>query len=385
MKKVIFSLFLILFSIEFVSAKQTLYTCEYYKPYDQLSGSQQVGVLCNIYDDYSHQCYMEVGSNKATTSSNKEKIQNWGSAIGLDWSARDYVKNNNQCPNYMLIKIDNGINGYEIHAAEDMESLLELQQQLSGQRHSATLNGMEISDEKRKKLEEDIKSYTEAIHRVIDNYSLESCMKPDVTTTKLSDCKQILSNLKTNIYAWDINVMNWINEGYFKEEDIIIQDYRKATERANNFQETAGKEIEEEDKKIKDQLGLPTEDDKEKEPDVSGTPARNPGITFDDFCKQDGVRKAFKFLGYLIMVVKILVPLLLIILGVVDFGKAAMASDADAVSKASSTLIRRVITGIVIFFIPTLVYFVFGVIVNEETGYADCGTCIFEPSKCSTK
>lgn len=351
MKKAIFFLVLIVTSIEIVSAKQTIHTCEYYKPYDQLSSSEQAGVLCEIYDDYSHQCYMEVGSNKATTSSNKESIQNWGSAIGLDWRARDYVKNNNKCPDYLLIKIDSGINGYEIHAVEDQQSMLDLQSKLEGQRYFATLNGVGISSETIKKAEEEIKSYTETINRVIDNYSLESCMKSEVTITKLSDCEKILFNLKTNIYTWDINVFNWINEGYFKEEDAVIQEYRKATERANNFQETAGKELEEEDKKIKDQLGLP------------GGDAEYDGSINFGTGTLDG-KKLFggefgKFLKKTYNLIKFAVPIIIIAMSIIDFIKATVSQDQKEINKAASKLVKRLAIGVLIFVLPTILEFLF--------------------------
>ena len=59
-KKIFFTLFLMIISISVVYAKDTLLTCEYYKPYDQLSDSQEAGVLCLIYDDYSHSFIINV-------------------------------------------------------------------------------------------------------------------------------------------------------------------------------------------------------------------------------------------------------------------------------------------------------------------------------------
>jgi len=53
-------------------------------------------------------------------------------------------------------------------------------------------------------------------------------------------------------------------------------------------------------------------------------------------------------------VVKILVPILLIVLGIVDFSQAVFGSKEDDMKKASSKFIKRVIIGVVIFFIPSI-------------------------------
>ena len=51
---------------------------------------------------------------------------------------------------------------------------------------------------------------------------------------------------------------------------------------------------------------------------------------------------------------KIIVPILVILLGALDLGKAVISNKEDEMKKAQSTFIKRVIIGIVIFFIPTI-------------------------------
>ena len=89
-----------------------------------------------------------------------------------------------------------------------------------------------------------------------------------------------------------------------------------------------------------------------------------------------------RFIGYLIIIVKIIIPILLIVLGVVDYAKAVVSSDTDSVQKATSTLIKRIIIGIAIFFIPTIVNLVFKSFLHTDNSYDDCRVCLFEPSKC---
>lgn len=390
-KKMGFLICLFFISISVANAKEIIMTCEYYKAADQLSpypGNQPVGVLCNIYNNYSHQCYMEVGSETATTSSNKEKVENWGSAIGLSWKAKDYVQNNNKCPDYMLIRLENGAifnaGGYELHMAENMSDLMELQGELSDQRYPATLKGMQVDDNKKKKAEEEIKNYTDSINNTINNYSIETCMEKDQVITKYSKCKDILSTLKSNISTWDINVLNYINQSYFKEEDQIIKDYRTAVEAFETFLDNAEKELEEKNKELQDELGISEEEQEEEEKVVE--PEKEEENQKDNsknaidlaFCHQDGVKKVLRFFGTLLLIAKILVPILLIVFGIVDYAKATIASASDAISKATKNLVSRIAAAVIIFILPTIINFVFSAIVKNNANYNQCRACIFE-------
>ncbi len=108
-----------------------------------------------------------------------------------------------------------------------------------------------------------------------------------------------------------------------------------------------------------------------------------PGETATGFCHETVV--LWQFLGIVLLVLKIVIPLILIILGMVDLGKAVIASKDDAVSKSAKQLLMRLIAAIVIFFIPTIVSAVFGLIgsFNDEVrdDYEICRTCIEHPNR----
>lgn len=53
--------------------------------------------------------------------------------------------------------------------------------------------------------------------------------------------------------------------------------------------------------------------------------------------------------------IKIAVPIIIIVMGSIDFGRAFLASDEDAMKKAQKRFIMRLIIGMVIFFIPTII------------------------------
>ena len=90
----------------------------------------------------------------------------------------------------------------------------------------------------------------------------------------------------------------------------------------------------------------------------------------------------WQFVGYGLFALKILVPLIIIIFGIVDFAKAIASSDDKAIKSASMSLFRRLIVGVCIFFIPTIVKVVFDLIDNvaDLDGITECEECLLDPT-----
>ena len=108
-------------------------------------------------------------------------------------------------------------------------------------------------------------------------------------------------------------------------------------------------------------------------------------MEFLSFCGDSA--KLWKLIGRIMLVFKIVIPLLLIIFGMIDLGKAVIASDEKAIKNATNSLIRRLIAAVVIFFIPTIVSAIFGLVDSfnkEDEGYTICRTCITKPGSCDT-
>lgn len=107
------------------------------------------------------------------------------------------------------------------------------------------------------------------------------------------------------------------------------------------------------------------------------------------FCNADSVR-AFKVIGYIITTIKIIAPLCIIILASIDFFRAIMSNDEKAISVSTKSFIRRLIAGIIIFLIPTIVSAVLDVLSpsigdTKFNEYITCTKCIFDPSGCDTE
>lgn len=70
--------------------------------------------------------------------------------------------------------------------------------------------------------------------------------------------------------------------------------------------------------------------------------------------------------GYVVIIVKIVVPILLVVFGMLDVGKSVIASKPDEVTKNLKSFAMRCIAAVLIFFIPSIV----SVLINAvaETG-----------------
>ena len=100
--------------------------------------------------------------------------------------------------------------------------------------------------------------------------------------------------------------------------------------------------------------------------------------TAGSFCAETA--SIWGVIGWVVFVLKIVIPLLLIIFVMLDLGKAVIASDDKAISKAVSILIQRFIAAVVVFFVPTIVVGLFNAITGfdaSSTGpYGQCVNCV---------
>lgn len=109
-----------------------------------------------------------------------------------------------------------------------------------------------------------------------------------------------------------------------------------------------------------------------------------------EFCQETA--PVWQLVGNILLVFKIVIPLLLIIFGMIDLGKAVIGSDEKAIKEATNSIIRRLIAAVVIFFIPTIVGAVIGLVGSfnreEDKGKANydvCKACITRPNGANCK
>lgn len=95
--------------------------------------------------------------------------------------------------------------------------------------------------------------------------------------------------------------------------------------------------------------------------------------------------KPFRFVGKIFSIFKILIPILIIGFGSFDFFKALIANKDDEIKKSARSLLFRVVSGIIIFFIPTIINLVFSLVDDWNqyaTDYRNCSKCLVSPHNC---
>ena len=85
----------------------------------------------------------------------------------------------------------------------------------------------------------------------------------------------------------------------------------------------------------------------------------------------------------IVELIKIGVPVLLIIFGMIDLGKAVVAQKEDEIKKSQQMFFKRLLSAALVFFVFVIVELVFSIVASEEkAGIWNCVNC-FINEKCT--
>ncbi len=96
----------------------------------------------------------------------------------------------------------------------------------------------------------------------------------------------------------------------------------------------------------------------------------------------------FQYIGKFILIIKIVLPIVIIVLGIIELAKAVTSSDDKALQLAIGSLVKRLIMGIAIFFVTTIVSFVFSLVeiaVPYLEKAEECEACLLHPNDTDCK
>lgn len=78
-------------------------------------------------------------------------------------------------------------------------------------------------------------------------------------------------------------------------------------------------------------------------------------------------------IALIVLIIKIAVPILLIIWGMLDLGKAVMAQKEDEIKKGQQTFIKRLIAAAIVFFVVVIAEFLVVLLAGKDEGtITDC-------------
>ena len=109
--------------------------------------------------------------------------------------------------------------------------------------------------------------------------------------------------------------------------------------------------------------------------------AQGGGSTGSDLCYE--LQPVLRVVGIVVFIIKIVVPILLIVVGMVDLMKAVGEKDENKIKDAQNGLIKRAIAAVLVFLVSTLVGVIMGLVGGDD--YKACMDCVnhpFSKTKC---
>lgn len=95
----------------------------------------------------------------------------------------------------------------------------------------------------------------------------------------------------------------------------------------------------------------------------------------------DGLQPVMRIVGIVILGIKIVVPIILIIVGMIDLAKAVTEKNEDNIKKAQQALIKKAIAAVLVFLVVSIVTVLMTLIGSKD--YDECMDCIKTPFSCS--
>src|SRR5574344_575638 len=104
-----------------------------------------------------------------------------------------------------------------------------------------------------------------------------------------------------------------------------------------------------------------------------------------DVNENPGVMAAFKLGSIVITIIKIVVPIILIVFGMIDMAKAVVDGKDGAVIKQAIVFGKRIVACVLIFFVPSIILAIFNTVDSwdsTKSKFSSCFDCLLDTSKC---
>lgn len=105
----------------------------------------------------------------------------------------------------------------------------------------------------------------------------------------------------------------------------------------------------------------------------------------ENMCAKEEIQNVMRFVGYIIMFVKLFVPLIIIGQGVFIFYNGIKAGKEEELKKCTQTLGKRILAGVIIMLLPTILDIALSTVndwTNYQGEYETCTECLFHPNNC---
>lgn len=358
MKKVILSFYIMLSILlfpKYVDAKIAENTCSYSGTYTYTQygneKSKDISITCDYFSNNTGQCNI-------STSLVSQPISNWGSYASFD--AKQHYTNTKNCFAFMVfVDKDSIYNRYEVYAADTRETALKIAAEQGALGYGTSIISITGSESNT-----DTEDELQQLYNKMDDYiNLINKMNTDDSPWDLGECLDEDGNLNSNaanyyvcknrvqqfyndINGWEAEIQEAVDSGLIDEDDSKLKEFKAAIGRSRgNINDVTDSGLYEGDS------------GGNKKPDYDGD------ISFDTSKTLEGTtifgRGFGQFLKKGYNLIKFAVPVIIIAMAIIDFIKATASQDQKEINKAATKLVKRLIIGVVIFVLPTILEFIF--------------------------
>ena len=98
------------------------------------------------------------------------------------------------------------------------------------------------------------------------------------------------------------------------------------------------------------------------------------------FCAQTA--SFWQQVGIVFLIIKIIIPIIFIIVGIITLGKAVISDDEKDAKKGFSLLVKKFLISVLIFFLPTIITALFNLVSGFDelkSDYLVCNRCLTHP------
>ncbi len=99
--------------------------------------------------------------------------------------------------------------------------------------------------------------------------------------------------------------------------------------------------------------------------------------SISSFCSE--LSAVLRLVGFVKIGIQIGVPIILIVVGMIDFAKAVAAKDEGEIKKAQNGLIKKAIAAVLVFFVMTIVSLLMTIIGYNQGDLDSCLSCVKNP------
>lgn len=101
------------------------------------------------------------------------------------------------------------------------------------------------------------------------------------------------------------------------------------------------------------------------------------------FCEYPGTLRALKIFGIILLILKIVVPILIMFVTVVDFVKPILSGKSEDLTKNISTFAKRLVAAFLIYFLPGIFDYIFNdLITYDNPSLQACTICLLDTNNC---